>query len=42
MFRVSKTKLLDFKNKYMDLNDKGLLWEVIKMEIRAFSVSVFF
>ena len=32
-------KLPEFKNKYADLNDKGLLWEMVKMEIRAFSIS---
>lgn len=26
-----------FINKYQDLEDKGLLWELVKMEIRAFT-----
>ena len=26
-------------NKYQDLEDHGLLWELIKMEIRAFTIS---
>ena len=28
-----------FINKYQDLVDKGLLWELIKMEIRVFTIS---
>ena len=32
-------KLPEFKNKYAELNDKGLLWEMVKMETRAFSIS---
>ena len=32
-------KLPEFKIKYADLSDKGLLWEMVKMEIPAFTVS---
>ena len=31
--------LPEFKNKYADLNDKGLLWKMFKMEKRTFSIS---
>ena len=33
MFKISH-----FINKYQDLEDHGLLWELIKMEIRAFTI----
>ena len=32
-------KFPHFINKYQDLEDKGLLWELVKMEIRAFTIS---
>lgn len=32
-------KIPHFINKYQDLEDNGLLWELIKMEIRAFPIS---
>ena len=32
-------KIPHFINKYQDLEDHGLLWELIKMEIRAFTIS---
>lgn len=32
-------KIPHFINKYQDLKDNGLLWELIKMEIRAFPIS---
>ena len=32
-------KIPHFINKYQDLEDNGLLWELIKMEIRAFTIS---
>ena len=32
-------KIPHFINKYQDLEDKGLLWELVKMEIRAFTIS---
>ena len=32
-------KIPEFKIKYSYLNDKSLLWEMIKMEIRAFTIS---
>ena len=32
-------KIPHFINKYQDLEDHGLLWKLIKMEIRAFTIS---
>ena len=32
-------KIPHFINKYQDLEDHGLLWELIKMEIRAFTIN---
>ena len=32
-------KIPHFINKYQDLEGHGLLWELIKMEIRAFTIS---
>ena len=34
-------KILMFAKKYEQVNDKGLYWEMIKMEIRAFTIAFF-
>ena len=32
-------KIPQFIDRYKDLEDKGLLWEMIKMEIRSFTIT---
>ena len=32
-------KIPQFINKYKDLEDKGFLWEMVKMEIRSFTIT---
>ena len=33
-----RESLPDFKDKYADLDDLGLKWDIIKMEIRGFTI----
>ena len=35
---MQKRNLPDFKDKYADLDDLGLKWDLIKMEIRGFTI----
>ena len=35
---ASRESLPDFKDKYADLDDLGLKWDLIKMEIRGFTI----